>query len=460
MGWRRLTIPRLPRRLVALTLALVILVGGGIDLVPIANDPLQRRLLAGDRLFDWVRDETDPRSVFVSDIHIHHPILLAGRRIYLGWPAYPFSMGYDMATREASYRRLLSSKSPRDVVRELQAEGIDYVAYDDGVRDEDYVQDTNEALYREFFETVFTDEANDYRHLTIYRVPTDPEAWRSMPGADPVEMFTGGLGTDAGRFDGPRGIGVGADGSVLIADTRNHRIQRFSAGGEFLGEFGAPGDGPGRLDEPHGVAADSRGHVFVADSLNDRVLEFDQDGGFVAEWRGTDAGFYGPRDVAIGPDDTLFVLDQGRARVVRRAPDGSTGAFGSFGGGDGQLDDPTGLGVAANVVAVADPTNGRIVVFDRAGRFVRSIPVAEWASGGAGPGGFPDVAVAPDGASILATSPATNEVLVFSVDGDRLQTLGPPASGSLDGPGAIAIGADGAVYVVNLPANRVSLIRP
>ena len=449
-------LPRLAARGLAVVLVAVIVVGGVIDLVPIANDRLQVRQLTGDRLFEWVRDETNGDAVFLGDIWIHHPVLLAGRKIYLGWPAYPFSMGYDMATREASYRRLLTSGNPREVVRELQAAGIDYVAFDDGLREGQFVEDSNEDLYREHFELAFDDSNNEHRHLAVYRVPTDPDAWRRFPGAEPVDVFTGGFGTDAGRFDEPRGIAVAADGSILVADAGNARIQRFTEDGSFLSELGVPGEGPGQLEDPFAAALDSNGRTWVADRLNDRVQVFDADGAFVEEWRGTEPFFYGPRDVAIAADDTVFVLDQGRARVVRRPPAGGPSAFGGLGAGDGQLNDPTGLGVGGEIVAVADPRNGRIVVFGLDGSFVRAIPVPSWVDAP----GSPDVAVSADGSTIVATSPATNEVFAFDADGTLLGSLAPSGGDALVEPSAVAIQADGTVLVVNLPANEVIRLEP
>ena len=177
-----------------------------------------------------------------------------------------------------------------------------------------------------------------------------------------------------------------------------------------------PGSGQGELNEPNGVGVDSRGHVFVADSLNDQVVEFGPDDEYIATWRGPDAGFYGPRDVAVGADDSLYILDQGHARVVKRSPGWTTSAFGSFGSGDGQVNDPTGVATVAGLVVVADPMDHRIVVFDADGQFRRAIAVPEWGK----PFEYPDVLVAADGQSILASSPSTNEVLVFGLDGRRL----------------------------------------
>ena len=33
-------------------------------------------------------------------------------------------------------------------------------------------------------------------------------------------------------------------------------------------------------------------------------------------------GFYGPRRIAIGTDESVYVVDQGRTRIVKFSPDG------------------------------------------------------------------------------------------------------------------------------------------
>ena len=434
----------------------MIAIGGIIDLIPVANDQPQQLTMRGDRLYEWVRDETDSGSVFLTDLYIHHPILRAGRKIYLGWPAYPYSMGYAMPPREESYRRLLSSNSARDVVRELQEVGIDYVAFDDGLREGTYVGGNNESLYAAHLPVVFDDPENQYRNLTIYRVPDDREAWRSLPGASPVDAFTGGRGSEAGRFDAPRGLAVGPDGSISVADTGNDRVQQFGPDGTYIGELGSSGEGPGQFNEPNGVAVDAEGRVHVAD-LADRVQVFD--GRKVDdEWRGAEPAFYGPRDIAIGGDGSVYVLDQGRARVVRRSPDGSVSTFGSLGNGDGQLNDPTGIATGAGLVLVADPVNGRIVVFSDGGAFVRSIPVGEWGQ----PFQYPDIAIAPARDAIYASSPSTGEILVYSLDGERTGAIRDAASHTRAPRAAssIVVRPDGAILVIELGANRIAIVRP
>ena len=116
------------------------------------------------------------------------------------------------------------------------------------------------------------------------------------------------------------------------------------------------------------------------------------DGTFIAEWKGPEPGFYGPRRIAIGPDDSIYVVDQGHNRIVKFSPDGQVlASWGSKGNGDGQFNDPTSVAVdpATNKVYVADPINKRIQVFDSDGKFLTKWSVPEWGQ----PVGFEDLVI-------------------------------------------------------------------
>lgn len=60
-------------------------------------------------------------------------------------------------------------------------------------------------------------------------------------------------------------------GDILIADTKNHRIQHFTKFGVFIGQFGHFGGQEGEFNEPCGVTELLNGDVAVADSKNHRV---------------------------------------------------------------------------------------------------------------------------------------------------------------------------------------------
>jgi sugar lactone lactonase YvrE len=64
------------------------------------------------------------------------------------------------------------------------------------------------------------------------------------------------------------------DGYVYLCEFGNHRVQKFTTDGRFVGLFGRNGRREGELDQPWGIARDSRGRMFVLDTYNHRVQRF------------------------------------------------------------------------------------------------------------------------------------------------------------------------------------------
>jgi DNA-binding beta-propeller fold protein YncE len=96
----------------------------------------------------------------------------------------------------------------------------------------------------------------------------------------------------AGEFQRPFGIAVDINGNVYVADQSNHRIQIFSPTGEFLVQFGSPcalfdsvevqagtgcqnEEGEGQFFFAKGIAIAEDGSIIIADSDNHRVQIFD-----------------------------------------------------------------------------------------------------------------------------------------------------------------------------------------
>jgi type 1 glutamine amidotransferase/DNA-binding beta-propeller fold protein YncE len=84
------------------------------------------------------------------------------------------------------------------------------------------------------------------------------------------------------RLDGPKHVYAEASGDVLITDTENHAIRRYSpvdgtirhvAGTGKAGAGGVPGPAASsELNRPHGAHVHPRtGEIYVSDSANDRV---------------------------------------------------------------------------------------------------------------------------------------------------------------------------------------------
>ena len=76
-------------------------------------------------------------------------------------------------------------------------------------------------------------------------------------------------------------LAVAADGSILIADTGNHRLRRITsgvietvAGSPRWGFLGDPGPAlQAELSGPEAVTYDTHGDLFIADTENQRVRE-------------------------------------------------------------------------------------------------------------------------------------------------------------------------------------------
>jgi DNA-binding beta-propeller fold protein YncE len=444
----------LPGKFAAILIPLIIIPGGIIDFFPLHNTGWSEVTYRNDPLIDWLNKNTTPREIFLTDRFVNHPILMAGRRVFYGWPYYAWSAGYDASKRDRVYTELFENKDPWKVYRLLKENGIKYVGFDGAVRQAQFIKRPNEQLYATYFQRVFEDSR--YNGLIIYKVPDTPPAKLSSVPEAVTNMFDGGRGSDKGQFDTPTGIAVDANGKILVADTNNSRIEKFAPTGTFLGTMGIKGTGYGQMGAPNGIAVDRAGNIYVADASRHRVEKLAPDGNVIDEWKGPDPGFYGPRRIAIGPDDSIYVVDQGHTRIVKFTSDGRVLAlWGSKGSGDGQFDDHTSIAVdpKTNKVFVADPINKRIQVFDSNGRFLTKWLIPEWGR----PYGFEDVVIDSKTDRLYASSANTDAVLTFDLNGNRLGRLTPKAPERLDGPSALAL-ANRKLYVLNMGGNRVTVI--
>ncbi len=111
----------------------------------------------------------------------------------------------------------------------LKENGISYVAFDNAVRQAQFIKRPNRtALCHLFSESV---RRTKYNGMVIYKVPdSPPPKLRSLPEGV-INMFDGGRGTGKGEFDSPTAMTVDANGNILVADTGNGRIEKFSPTG-------------------------------------------------------------------------------------------------------------------------------------------------------------------------------------------------------------------------------------
>lgn len=284
------------------------------------------------------------------------------------------------------------------------------------------------------------------------------------------DQFFGESGAGMGQLNNAHGIAVAPDGTIYIADSSNHRIQRFTSSGEYINAWGSyatldSGEAHGgTFNEPWGVAVGPDGSVYVTDTWNYRIQKFSPEGEFITMWGTGGQGetpdaFWGPRGIAVDANGRVYVTDTGNKRVVVFDSEGNYIAqFGSGGMDQGQFDEPVGIAVDANgLVYVADTWNYRIQVFApdttlTEYRFIRSWEVDGWDSQSAQ--NKPFLALDSNG-HVFVTDPDNFRVLEFDLVGNFIQSWGTYSSG-IDGfgmPVGITADMEGHVWIVDAANN-------
>ena len=232
--------------------------------------------------------------------------------------------------------------------------------------------------------------ADTYNHR-IRTVSTDGVI-NTIAGTGEAGFSGDGGPATAAQLAYPTGIAVAADGTVYIADTRNHRVRRLAADGTITtvagaGTPGFSGDGGpatlARLNSPRSVAVDINGKLYIVDRENRRIRLVADDGqistvagngssGYGGD-RGdaTNASLRAPYGVAVDALGNFYIADSFNHRVRKVS---SSGAIDTVAGSDlfgfsgdgwpaGQAALHYPLGVAVDIAGnlyVADSFNHRI----------------------------------------------------------------------------------------------------
>ena len=179
-----------------------------------------------------------------------------------------------------------------------------------------------------------------------------------------VDFTFGSRGDGPGQFLFPVAIEQDADGFLYVAEYGGRdRVQKFTAEGEFVLEFGSHGTGREQFQRASGLSAKD-GVIWVADAINNRVHRFGTDGAFL-ETIGTESGLHWPYDLDRTPDGRLIVPEYGSGTVAILNADGSLHQrLGGIGRDAGEFYTPWGLAIDSHgTIIVADTGNHRIVEF-------------------------------------------------------------------------------------------------
>jgi DNA-binding beta-propeller fold protein YncE len=256
-------------------------------------------------------------------------------------------------------------------------------------------------------------------------------------------------------------------GRIYVSDTVRRSIMLFDVPNGTFSEFGTTE--PGELRKPLGMAVDSDCNLYVVDGTAGRVIVYDQDGDFLSAFGGVDM-FERPSHVGVDPDARYaYVVDTGgvssqlhRVRVFDIATGEHVFDIGERGSGPGQFNLPRDIAVGRDGrVYVVDGANFRVQVFESDGTYVNT-----FGSIGVYPGQFSrPKGLATDGeGNVYVTDTAFGNFQIFDADGQLLLFVGSrsetlqPARYML--PAGIGVDEDGRVYMVDQFFRKVDVFRP
>ena len=253
--------------------------------------------------------------------------------------------------------------------------------------------------------------------------------------AGSTQGYVDGTGA-AAQFNQPRGLAVAPDGTIVVADSGNHRIRLVTPAGvvtTLAGSTRGYADGTGaaaQFASPWSAVVRPNGVIVVADTENNCIRLVTPAGVVTtlagsttsgsADGTGVAARFSFPSSVALLPNGDIVVCDLGNHRIRLVTPEGvvstlagSTEGYIDGTGAAAQFSFPYGVAVLPNsVIAVGDTTNQRIRLVTLAGVVTTLAGSTEGYADGTGAAAqfsFPNGITVLSSSSLIVVADTTNQ---------------------------------------------------
>jgi uncharacterized protein (TIGR03437 family) len=308
----------------------------------------------------------------------------------------------------------------------------------------------------------------------------------------------GGLATNA-ALNSPTGVAVDAGGSIWIADFFNHRIRRVTPNGFISTVVG--NSITDLIQTPAAIALDAVGTLYIADRSSNQIRRLPVNGTMsVIAGNGGDAGdsgdggpalqaqFHGPSGLTIDGFGNVIVVDMTNNRVRKVMPSGNVAAFAGTGvpGYLGNFSNALDAQFFVPTSACTGP-GGSVYIADTGNHMLRKVTVDGTISAVAGIGyeGYtgdggpalnarlksPRGCAVDSAGNIYIADMANHAVRMVTTDGNIYTIAGNGTAGfSGDGgpsqqavlhlPYAVAVDAQGNVYVADTGNNRIRRLKP
>jgi|HubBroStandDraft_6_1064221.scaffolds.fasta_scaffold00526_18 DNA-binding beta-propeller fold protein YncE len=272
----------------------------------------------------------------------------------------------------------------------------------------------------------------------------------------------GSTGTGSGQFKSPWTLLSDGAGGLWVADAMNFRIEHVSNTGTYISQIGSFGNGPGNAQfrSPHGLFMDG-GLLDVADPYTFSIQRFTISAGaltyssFLGGTQPAAGGFNGAFAATYDSSGDIYAVDWFNDRIQEFSPSGAfVRQWGGYGSKPGSFIFPRGITMQpagttnAGDVVVTNSEDNRIDLYTPTGTFVESIKPS---SGTAFSRPYQTVA-APDGTYWVADA-LNNRIVNINASGAVLSTFND--GGLMNQPQGIAMDAEGNLYVSDAGNNAV-----
>ena len=213
-----------------------------------------------------------------------------------------------------------------------------------------------------------------------YRVQMWPDNDSSGTTVAGVTGFAGSAASNT-KFGLSYGIFVDSTGYLYVSDQANHRVLRFPSGSTsgtssvIVAGTGIPGLASSELNRPSKIFVDDASTVYIADTNNHRIQKWTYGACSGVTVAGTGTAGNGldqlqsPVSVIVDANGLMYISDRDNHRILRWSPSSSTGeciagCSGTSGVAASQLNSPFAVAFDKNgLLYVSDDSNHRVQRF-------------------------------------------------------------------------------------------------
>lgn len=143
------------------------ILSGVIDFFPIKNDHyINIADYPKNEDIKWIIDHTPKNAVFLNSSYNYNFASLAGRKIFLGWPYYSWSLGYNTNIRRSLMEEMFTAENKIFACTLLKTNQIDYVEIHRSKQPDKNFPEISD-LYLQEFSPVYSNQQNNYYIFSV-----------------------------------------------------------------------------------------------------------------------------------------------------------------------------------------------------------------------------------------------------------------------------------------------------